>query len=847
MEKKVKKSILRTLIATALVLIFSITAVAWFYEMAEISPNVNGSATTGYFHAGNGTKEQPYEIKTAKHVYNLAWLQYMGDLNNEKDSTTGKINQKYFKLIDNIDMTGVILPPIGTAEFPFVGHFDGQGFCISNLTVSNYLFGENNEFKIVERPLSVTEIDGETVSVVGFFGVVGAYGETTAEMLANDSDITNIADKVNAIHDLYLDGITVRTETTRSLIGLVAGYANGSIANVGVSGDSGIQLGTKVQPLQMGEAADLTYAVSFYSLVGQYNATNIVWKDTPSGGLVEGGGQGGGTGWGSSINMNQLRDRITYIVGAVGITKSGSLYYANAYGYNGVFDAGQKNYIDGTSIGSVTYFVDGTVMPLSIDQAIFKEDVISGLNFDLTANKPLDTLPYYRDNLKINKEPVVSQNSGYIVGGGTRVGTTKGQYIEYINEKATGRYTSSISQKPGIFKSISSQLSSETNNTLFPENNLHMLTVGTDGNTYVITDSYNTNANTWIGNNYSSDKFLSYSDLGFEKYQTGSPGNDAGVRNAFVNSYKGKLELQGIKFNGKINLSSLEKATVADVVLLGNTYKSYEMIKGAINFSLKEAGRVTTIAATYTANGSAQKDPSLNINAYGNNVIHTLFRIFEVKRDSANKIISCTPINTIHEKKTGNKVEYVYNLGRDYSEDGYTLLFDYEKMSNLTEVGAAYYFEIPLNAGDYAVGSTTDDASKTGASLLYLDIGASGNKVVGGDDTTGTTAVHQIEGMTFVDDAKTASNALKALKENAQQGDNPPALSDLYSVVTFKIEIGKDDYEKQHGGLALVFNRSSKTAMTVTESEGNSKNVFTVTTIKKDDDGLTVAIGPPEE
>ncbi len=47
--------------------------------------------------------------------------------------------QSYFKLTEHIDMSKAktALPPIGTAEYPFIGKFDGGGYIISNLDVSN--------------------------------------------------------------------------------------------------------------------------------------------------------------------------------------------------------------------------------------------------------------------------------------------------------------------------------------------------------------------------------------------------------------------------------------------------------------------------------------------------------------------------------------------------------------------------------------------------------------------------------------------------------------------------------------------------------------------------------------
>lgn len=817
-----RKSIFKTLIATALVLVLSIPAVAWFLEAEDISPDVHGSAMTGYFYAGNGSIDHPYQLKSAKHVYNLAWLQYMGYL-NEEDPNTGKINQLYFELIDDIDMDGIILPPIGTTENPFVGHFDGNGFCISNLTVSNYLSGENNSLKIVQRPLSVTEIDGESVSIIGFFGVVGALDDALAAKLADDSAIEDITQKVNSIHDLFLEDLTVRTETTESLIGLVAGYANGSIVNVGVAGDSGIQLGTRTQPLQSDEVDDITYAVSFYSLIGQYNATNIVWKDKPTGGTGSGGDvEAPGAGWGGSINMLELRKRVTYITGAAGWTVgTGSQnIQVNGFDYHGWYSSASAYYMSYGSRASQAVFLSGTVMPLSIDQEIFKGAETNWGSYPFY-------LEYYQSNVSTNKEPVISSNSGYLVGGGDKTSNSNDTAaIRFWPEYPLGHATSGN----GVYKSFKPN---KVAGGAFPENNndfvMHMLTIGTDGNTYVIRDNYNSDkTGTYFTANSSNYTFLDYNSdtLNFQKYivdYSADAKDDSGVRTSFVKSNAGEKFLQGISFGKAINItnegdiSNMVKRTAGSVTLLGKTLTDYEMIEGAINFSLKEAGTTTAIMGTFneTSNG--------------------LFSILKVDRDGANKITGAKIISRIYERNSTSKGQerYVYEYSDgtwsvDVQVADCTIRYDRAKMSSLTEINAIYYFEIPLNAGDYALGATNNNDDKATAYLFYLDIGANGDKASGDGeepDGPGETAYHQIEGVTFVDsDAITAKS------------------TDGYSVVTFKVVISESGYGKSHGGLSLAFNRSSKTDMTVTETD--SGGVFSVDTVEDDDD-LEVTVGPP--
>lgn len=106
---------------------------------------------------GNGTKVSPYRIATAK---DLQWM--INQVN------TNGVTGKYFQLTHNLEIdskAGSTWTPIGTAEKPFLGYFDGGGYTIS---------GE-----------IVTAAD---VKYVGFFGVVNIG--TVITNLTNAADIT---------------------------------------------------------------------------------------------------------------------------------------------------------------------------------------------------------------------------------------------------------------------------------------------------------------------------------------------------------------------------------------------------------------------------------------------------------------------------------------------------------------------------------------------------------------------------------------------------------------------------------------------------------------------------------
>jgi len=78
------------------------------------------TAVQGYG-GGSGTVGDPYWIVTTGD------LQFLG-------ATSGDWG-KHFKLTADLDMTGVLMTPIGNNSTKFTGSFDGNGFVLSNLTI----------------------------------------------------------------------------------------------------------------------------------------------------------------------------------------------------------------------------------------------------------------------------------------------------------------------------------------------------------------------------------------------------------------------------------------------------------------------------------------------------------------------------------------------------------------------------------------------------------------------------------------------------------------------------------------------------------------------------------------
>lgn len=119
----------------------------------EEDDNVAQTAATK-FSGGSGTAESPYRINTLDDLVTLA--------NDVNGGTSYK--DTFFKLIVSIDMSGTYSAeqnkswtPIGTAEHPFEGNFDGNGnevkFIYINTDNSKYvgLFGYAGENSVIKN------------------------------------------------------------------------------------------------------------------------------------------------------------------------------------------------------------------------------------------------------------------------------------------------------------------------------------------------------------------------------------------------------------------------------------------------------------------------------------------------------------------------------------------------------------------------------------------------------------------------------------------------------------------------------------------------------------------------
>lgn len=802
------KRIFRSLAALLIIVIsFSAISFAWLAsgKYLNFPSSFGGSATPAYFAGGDGSKDNPFRITNAVHLYNLAWLQYLGYFNRREGFNNG-LDQTYFELGKDVDMRGRAIPPIGTEEYPFIGEFKGNGHKVTNLTISNkkgtgdLVYSPTNaKFSSTNMLCYANDNSGKEIEIVGMFGVTGNYNKYL-DTYANTYTGLNKAD-VN-VSNFYVDKIHVRSNSAKTLAGLAAGYIGGNFSNVGVY-RSDIKFAANAQANGVaGEGV-----LSKYSLVGAYNEDLITWDDV-----------GGTTGWGGSIDMKSLFTRLqgfkstptSYVDTNFNDTTSGNIrYYDEKKG---------SVYFIGSSAGSTgsTSGIDNLIRLYGgkIGMGYENFDVVNDGFFISTTDKKYLTLKnlgitgarQYTTDINsavtwfydsVNKSLYTYVNGNQTTGNKVFINVTAGgtiessasqtvqweregnrfyanvqvvypnkvynytYYLSVSNNQWRGSFTPTnlaITPSNGVMRYYSTKYiysgkvnnGSETRNfaTYIP------LLTDNDGNVIQKNTGYIASGSTTMEQNaatgdirvkYDFISSLSQSLVNGSSYGTGDSikiytrtaksGGFVSFTDAYGSATSGK-KLNLVKYeNAKANFDalfadssakvygmhfmsapiSINNVYTADYAMInGEEYKdgNYQMVANAIDFKAKKKGHINFFSGTY----------------YGTD--KNFFSLHEIKRNG-NKITEIKSISKIYAHKTDNKVDYIYLYddntysSSDYSEANYELAFDVDWLINPEiNLNSVYYFEIPVNAGEYALGSAS---TGDGAYLMYLDIGANGN------------------------------------------------------------------------------------------------------------------------
>lgn len=683
--------ILGTIVLNAVTFALSTTFItlSWFNKGFNIEFNKQtGLSEANYFARGDGTRGNPYVITTPRHYYNFAWLQYLGEFNKTtKKDNIDVIDQKYFVLGNDIDMSEYVVPPVGTSEYAFVGNFNGGGNVINNLKVSNNFadFGARHPSVVNE-----TSFNEKNINILGTFGVVG-NNEVNDE---NKRDLyyfneNAIDTPINCIQNLYLDKVTITSTSNQLLIGIIAGYADGVIKTCGVHYAT-FDINGATSHISDNGVFVKNEKISNYTLLGAYNKNRFYWDGEP-------GFDGTVASWGDSISMLTLYRRIAYMA-ASDVDKIGYRYYnkqsIDNYHLTIRFEQSSVPYYKNTENKSYpAYLYRGTYLPLSVN---------TNKSFNSESeSKGSTTTQFYKYK---NREEILDSNSGYMVGG---IG----------------------SPNPGIGI------------------RLQPLSTG-------LMDSYSGDANKpYDGSRIKFYTFDSSEENPVEK-EVSSIVDELPkfneVKEKFDSSMEGMTSISGFHFFDELDYS--KKTLVEDETIKINkeTFNSYEFLDSSLNFTVQKPGYITTINGSYYLSKDKQ----------------SLFDLYYIIRNFSNTdprmatIQSVKKINKIYKDASG-ALKYEFNDGSyltnsNYSEDTGKLKFDFKKISDkaIMSPHKAYYYEIPVMPGDYAIGKGVDGQNDN-AYIMYLDIGADSKA----DDKSG-------EALEYIDFVSKDANGIQKMDAN---------------------------------------------------------------------------------
>ena len=226
---------------------------------------------------------------------------------------------------------------------------------------------------------------------------------------------------------------------------------------------------------------------------------------------------------------------------------------------------------------------------------------------------------------------------------------------------------------------------------------------------------------------------ISYKNKTFTEFKTNIAPKDQGLvkYESCYGEYIASLEQNcyGLHFmNAPIFKNNVVEITA---YLNGRQIPNYQVPTNCIDFSLYERGFINAFAGTYYTNG-------------GGNT--SFFSLYEVIRDpdDETQIKEIKEIQSIYAALKNNEIdtskEYIYTYTDGTSSGdiptGYIEVFDCDWIMHTKAYcnsgggvwtnNRSYYFEIPVNAGEYALGSTQGE---TGAYLVYLDLAANAQLV----------------------------------------------------------------------------------------------------------------------
>lgn len=173
---------------------------------------------------------------------------------------------------------------------------------------------------------------------------------------------------------------------------------------------------------------------------------------------------------------------------------------------------------------------------------------------------------------------------------------------------------------------------------------------------------------------------------------------------------------------------SNEKLIQAEAVtIFGNSYVNYDLPESCVDFNVLDKGQVIFFAGDYYTSTN-----------YENSCFFSLHQVFRDENQHITAIKEIKQIYSTAENAQEDKYVYRFSDGTfsdgentyDSLPSGYTSVFNTDWITNPRNGSSfsdsrIYYFEIPCNVGEYALGSVE---GKDGGYLLYLDVASNGTQ-----------------------------------------------------------------------------------------------------------------------
>ena len=757
MKKYVNTRVLLLFCLCALLLAGAAVTYAWYRPIKlNFAPaKVDGSIRASYFQSGDGSQAKPFEIAKPEQFYNLAWLQYLGRFNEAGEN--GAIPTTYFYLSADINMTGYVLPPVGTEKYPFVGNFNGNGNTVTGLEIA----------APTDLPI---EGEYEKPQIVGAFGVVGTMGDTKDSITIDGQDYT-YSSAANVVKNVTFKGLKVETQTPNALIGLAAGYVNGTLTNVGIQLDnnlmSNLDIKSNTSPLN-----DISANFSDHSLVGytkdvETDTSNTVkhYQPTAAQGTFTAKGETGDdeTTGGGSLNVSSLYDRVKAISAAAAQSGRIKTYYDDS-GDNwkkGSFTLlDDKDYLFGKArtgeywTGGYTYnlsnLASGSIYRISNgSQGLVSPQLTIGFGGVVkNADSRFNALPWTVEGAGENWRIYTLLNgiTYYLVPTGDSLSTTTiadnagvwtiegrkissgGKYLAYnsgwkLAETATELFFAQCSTSNDADNLLDTyaplvvdgeyKATSENTGYIVGGTSNHGTNIGsTDGDIRVLKHSYSdidTTSETGYFEKGSDGGITDIKTITFLQGTVDTTANSvyAKAKSHFIEALnKDKDSIYSLRFQGGV----VDRVITAGKVQIGTSEKTdYQMPESCIDFNIS-SGKLAFFASSHGVSNT-----------------RSFFSLHQITRNGG-EITAIKEISKIYASGSGYVYAYAGEEDPYDGADGCELKFD---TSILTEQRQAstlgnsqgagtklYYFEIPLNQGEYALGAVAN-----GAALMYLDIG----------------------------------------------------------------------------------------------------------------------------